>query len=198
LFIKKGALIQTRTQTRIPILPASEGILTSRTKWQHTGAQRPEFAEAPKADEESVWDYPRPPLVQPVEAVCRVFNGKTLIAESQACVRVCETAGAPTYYFPPTDVESELIEPAEMASICEWKGVSQHLTVDGVPEAGWRYIRMFEEFADLFEWPSFHPKQLLCFIDTERVSHQDGGFYGGWVSESLSGPIKGRAGSEDW
>ena len=190
--------MQTRTQTKIPILPASEGILTSRSKWKHTGAQRPEFAEQPKPNEESVWDYPRPPLVQPVDAVLRVFNGKTLIAETQAGVRVCETAGAPTYYFPPTDVDSTLIEPADMASICEWKGVSQHLTVDGTAGAGWRYIRMFEEFADLFEWPSFHPKHLLCFIDTEQVAHQDGGFYGGWVSESLCGPIKGRTGSEDW
>ena len=170
----------------------------ARTKWQYTGKERPDFADTPNPNQESVWDYPRPPRIEPVDAVLRVFNGKSQIAETQRGVRVCETAGAPTYYFPPQDVDQDKIHLAEVASICEWKGVAQTIDVEEVPGAAWRYVKMFEEFADLFEWVSFHPKALLCFIDTEHVIHQDGGFYGGWVSQNLAGPIKGAAGTESW
>ena len=187
-----------QTQRQVPILPASEQIQSSRQKWQYNGSTRPDFAEPVKTGQESVWDYPRPPLIEPVPQVLRVFNAKTLIAETQRGVRVKETAGAPTYYFPPGDVDMAHVELGEMASICEWKGVAQSLHVDGIQDAGWRYIRMFEEFADLFEWPSFYPKKLLCFVDIELVTHQPGGYYGGWVTDNLAGPIKGMAGSEGW
>ena len=182
----------------VPILPEGEQIVSSRSKWQYTGGIRPDFAEPTAAGEESVWDYPRPPRLEKVNAVLRVFNAKTLIAETQNGVRVCETAGAPTYYFPPTDVEAELVEFGDMSSICEWKGVAQSVHADGIPDAGWRYVRMFEAFADLHEWVSFYPKKLLCFVDTELVTHQPGGFYGGWVTNNLTGPIKGRPGTESW
>ncbi|MEM7002214.1 MAG: DUF427 domain-containing protein [Pseudomonadota bacterium] len=185
-------------QQTIPILPVSDAIKASRSKWQYQGEQRPDFAEAPEPGQESVWDYPRPPRIESVDAVVRVFNGKQLIAQSERAKRVCETASAPTYYLPPADVETDLVEYGEMSSICEWKGVAQSLHVAGVPDAGWRYIRMFEAFSELFEWPSFYPKKLLCFVDNELVTHQDGGFYGGWVTKSLAGPIKGRPGTEGW
>ena len=183
---------------QIPILPESDQIVRSRAKWQYNGSEWPEFAETATEIQTSVWDFPRPPVITPVSAVLRVFNAKTLIAETQSGLRVLETAGAPTYYFPPADVDMDLVELGEMASICEWKGVAQVLHVDGVEGAGWRYVRMFEAFAELYQWPSFHPKSLLCFVDTEQATHQPGGFYGGWVTGDLAGPIKGRPGSEAW
>lgn len=184
--------------TQIPILPENDQIQSARTKWTYTGEQRPDFADQVESGQESVWDYPRPPRIEPVDAVLRVFHEKTLIAQTERGLRVCETASAPTYYFPPQDVEQGHLDYGGMSSICEWKGVAQTITVAGIPGAAWRYVRMFEPFSDLFEWPSFHPRHLLCFIDNELVTHQDGGFYGGWVSESLAGPIKGRAGTESW
>ncbi len=183
---------------QIPILPESDQILGSRAKWQYNGEERPVFAEPTTETQTSVWDFPRPPIIEPVSAVLRVFNAKTLIAETEKGVRVMETAGAPTYYFPPSDVRMDLVGLGEMASICEWKGVAQALHVDGVKDAGWRYVRMFEAFAELYEWPSFYPKSLLCFVDTELATHQPGGFYGGWVTNELTGPIKGRPGTEEW
>ena len=36
-----------------------------RTGWQFTGQERPPFAVPPKAGQESVWDYPRPPRIVP-------------------------------------------------------------------------------------------------------------------------------------
>lgn len=182
----------------IPILPESAQITAARNQWQYDGSRRPDFADPVGPGEESVWDYPRPPRIEPVAETLRVFNGKQPVAETRRGVRVVETAGAPTYYFPPADVEAQLISPGELSSICEWKGVSQALDVAGVENAAWRYVRMFEAFAELFEWVSFYPSKLLCFVGTEQASAQPGGYYGGWVTRNLKGPIKGTAGSAGW
>ena len=182
----------------IPVLPESEQIQQARSKWQYTGQARPEFAQTPEDHQESVWDYPRPPVIVPVNEVLRVFNGRQLIAQTERGVKVQETAGAPTYYFPPADVDSNLVSYGEMASICEWKGVAQHISVGDIEQAGWRYVRMFSEFIELFEWPSFYPNRLLCFVGKQKVEPQPGGYYGGWVTDNLVGPIKGDPDSGDW
>jgi hypothetical protein len=37
-----------------------------------------------------------------------------------------------------------------------------------------------------------------CFVDGERVRPQEGGFYGGWITDSVVGPFKGSPGSWGW
>ena len=37
-----------------------------------------------------------------------------------------------------------------------------------------------------------------AYLDDERVEPQPGGFYGGWVTAEIQGPIKGEPGSEGW
>jgi hypothetical protein len=37
-----------------------------------------------------------------------------------------------------------------------------------------------------------------CYLGDERVRPQPGGFYGGWVTDALAGPIKGVPGSAGW
>lgn len=32
--------------------------------WTWTGRTRPPFAQVPLAEQESVWDYPRPPIIR--------------------------------------------------------------------------------------------------------------------------------------
>ena len=77
-------------------------------------------------------------------------------------------------------------------------GVAQPLMVRGIDNAAWRYVRMFPEFASLHRWVAFYPSQLPCYVGDERVRPQPGGYYGGWVTDSLSGPIKGEPGSGHW
>ena len=66
------------------------------------------------------------------------------------------------------------------------------------PGAAWIYHRTFPEFAGIRGWPSFHPAVLQCWLDEERASPQPGGYYGGWVTERLRGPIKGAPGTRHW
>ena len=36
----------------------------ARTHWQFKGEQRPDFAETPNVGQRSVWDFPRPPVLE--------------------------------------------------------------------------------------------------------------------------------------
>ncbi len=181
----------------IPILKADPRIEAARSHWRFRGEERPDFAIAPGEGQESVWDYPRPPRTEMVEETLKVEHAGELIARTQRGKRVLETAGAPTYYFPPEDIIATLT-PGTGGSICEWKGVAQPLDVAGIQGAAWRYVEMFAEFADLHRWVAFYPSKVDCFVGDEKVQPQPGGYYGGWVTSSIVGPIKGEAGSGGW
>ena len=179
------------------IISPEKWVSDARSSWTYRGDKRPFFAEEPSVGQESVWDYPRPPVIQPVEFEISVFFDEKLIAKTKKGVRVIETASAPTYYISPDDLRVE-VEPSGSESFCEWKGVGESLNVLGQPNAGWRYVRVFEEFSRISNWVSFYPSKVDCFIGNEKVSPQSGGFYGGWVTDMLSGPIKGVANSSGW
>lgn len=80
-------------------------VLKARNKWEYRGQKRPPFAIVPKADEISVWDFPRPPKIEPIAKPISVFYNKSLIAKTSNGVSVLETANPPTYYIPPEDID---------------------------------------------------------------------------------------------
>lgn len=49
---------------------------------------------------ESVWDYPRPPGVEPSDELVIVTLGGDTITESRRSWRVLETSRPPVYYVP--------------------------------------------------------------------------------------------------
>ena len=56
--------------------------------WSFRGQQRPDFAIEPGPGQESVWDYPRPPALDPTDAVVEVWAGDTLIARSDRAMLI--------------------------------------------------------------------------------------------------------------
>ena len=58
----------------------------------------------PAPEQESVWDYPRPPRLERVDRHVRIVFAGRVIAEARQAWRVLETSHAPVYYFPPGDV----------------------------------------------------------------------------------------------
>ncbi len=77
---------------------------------------------------ESVWDYPRPPRVEPLDRHVRIVLGGETIAESDRALRVLETAGPPTIYVPREDVRTDLLIDAEgVQTECEWKGTAYYV-----------------------------------------------------------------------
>jgi uncharacterized protein (DUF427 family) len=179
--------------------------------WKRVGQERPPFAIEPGPGQESVWDYPRPPrlVADPREIVVRV--GDVEIARTRRAVRVLETASPPTFYIPPDDVRRELLQPAPGSSFCEWKGAATYWSVvadgggdgnDGAIErreqAAWSYPAPMQAFESIRDYFSFYPARVDCFVDDERVRAQPGGFYGGWITSEIVGPVKGEPGTSGW
>ena len=170
------------------------------------------FSSRPTPDpvgpgQESVWDYPRPPLLEPVTRRLRVVLGGTTIAETTRGYRVLETSHPPNYYFPPDDIVAGALEPATGSSFCEWKGRAHYFTVRGGPpgqlrvehEAAWGYHEPSDAFAPIRDFVAFYAQRTdACFVDDEQVVAQPGGFYGGWITADIIGPFKGGPGSRGW
>lgn len=87
--------------------------------WRWDGSQRPEFADTPGVGQESVWDYPRPPRLEPDERRIVIRVGGAVIADTTGALRLLETASPPTFYIPPSDIRMELMRPEAGVSRCE-------------------------------------------------------------------------------
>ncbi|MEM0906976.1 MAG: DUF427 domain-containing protein [Pseudomonadota bacterium] len=176
-----------------------------RDGWAHS--RRPLRVEPVGDGEESVWDFPRPPRVEPVKERLRVvFAGQT-VAETTSGLRVLETAGAPVYHFPAADVVADVLRPTGRMTVCEWKGAAVYfdLVVGGKVsrEAAYTYPDPFDDLAEGYAALAgtivFYASRVdEAFIGDTAVTPQPGGYYSGWVTPWLKGPIKGAPGSEGW
>jgi len=174
-----------------------------REKWRNFPRVRPAGIVPPGPGQESVWDYPRPPRVEPVSARVRVEFGGRVLAESSRTLRVCETSSPPVYYIPPSDVDLSSLVPSERTSFCEWKGVAHYWTVMTASrvarDAGWSYPEPDPGYEAIQNYLSFYPRRMdACYVGEYRVTAQPGFYYGGWVTPNLVGPFKGSPGSEAW
>lgn len=157
----------------------------------------------PGPNQESVWDYPRPPALEPVNKRIRVvFNGKE-IADSANSKRVLETSHPPVYYIPPGDVRMEFLERQSGSSYCEWKGQAHYYGVSvgdkSTDKSAWAYADPNQRFADIKDHLAFYPHKMeACYVDEEKVRAQEGSFYGGWITGDIVGPFKGGAGTIGW
>jgi uncharacterized protein (DUF427 family) len=157
----------------------------------------------PGPGQESAWDYPRPPALEPTTAHLVVVLGEVTIADSRHGFRVLETSHPPNYYFPPQDVLAGALVAADGVSFCEWKGRAHYFDVHSgnkvAPHGAWGYDAPSERFAAIRNYVAFYPAAMdACFVDGERVVPQDGGFYGGWITSKIVGPFKGGPGTRGW
>jgi uncharacterized protein (DUF427 family) len=152
---------------------------------------------------ESVWDYPRPPRIEPVHARIRVVVDGLTIADSTRSVRVLETSHPPAFYLPREDIRMDLLSPGEGRSVCEWKGAASYHTLETGPrrivDVAWSYERPQPGFESIASHLSFYAGKVdEAWVDDERVIPQEGGFYGGWITSRVRGPFKGAPGTLGW
>jgi len=171
--------------------------------FKYDGRQRPPFAVSPGEGQESVWDYPRPPRLEPETREVVVRVGDAVVARTNRAVRVLETASPPTIYIPVEDVRVEWLEPVPGTSWCEWKGGASYwdVAVPGLAplaQAAWGYPNPSSAFAAIRGFVSFYPSRLACSVGGVLVSPQPGRFYGGWMTPEIVGPVKGDPGTEWW
>ena len=121
---------------------------------------RPPSAATPGPGQVSVWDFPRPPRLEPVPDRVRVELGGVVVADSVRALRVCETASPPTYYIPREDIRADALEPAPGGSFCEWKGRAAYWTVRGggrtAVGGAWSYPSPAAPFAALRDHVAFY------------------------------------------
>lgn len=195
--------------TDFPPLPKKDWLLArvgpSRAAWGRS--QRPARIEPAGPGEESVWDYPRPPELRQAPGRVRVVHGGCEIASSDRALRMVETAGAPVYLLPPEDVRMDLLVPNDHVTVCEWKGAAVHfdLVMPGlrVRDAAFAYPDPLDDlgqgYGRIAGWIAFYPARVeACFVGDEQVRPQPGGYYAGWVTDAIKGPIKGDPGTEGW
>ena len=174
----------------------------ARAQWRWRGTERPPFAHPVGPGQESVWDYPRPPVLAPDAREIVIRWGEHEIARTRRAIRVLETAHPPSFYLPWDDVAREHLVAAAGTSLCEWKGPARYWSlVDGVrslPRVAWSYPQPLAGAEALAGCVAFYPANLHCSVGGAAVTAQPGRFYGGWVTPELAGPFKGEPGSEAW
>ena len=153
---------------------------------------------------ESVWDYPRPPRLEPASCRIRIVHAEHFLAETTAALRILETSHPPVYYLPPAGLATELLKPsASRGSFCEFKGSARYWDVHigdvVIPAAAWSYDSPSARYAALAGHLAFYASKVdECWVDEERVVAQAGEFYGGWITSNLRGPFKGPPGTRHW
>jgi uncharacterized protein (DUF427 family) len=152
---------------------------------------------------ECVWDYPRPPRLEPTSKHIFAEFAGVAIADTHSAFRALETSHPPVYYIPPSDVDMDCLIEAPGSSYCEWKGVAAYYSV-AVGEArlekvAWYYAAPTPAFEPIRNYIAFYPGPMDgCFVDDERVVSQPGDFYGGWITSDLVGPFKGGPATRGW
>lgn len=168
--------------------------------WNYQGQERPDFAASPGPGQESVWDFPRPPVAQRCNRKIAVTVGRSIVASTDTSYRLIETASPPTFYIPFADIAWDQLVETDGSSVCEWKGAARYWVLASEPSmpVAWDYPRPRARFEVLKNHASFYPGRIDCFVDGERVRPQPGRFYGGWITDDVVGPFKGEPGTGHW
>ncbi len=145
--------------------------------------------------QESVWDYPRQPALEPsTRHVKVIFNGVT-IAESRRAIRVLAYRHPPVYYIPPQDIRMEYLKAGGPQMRREFDSLATYYTVivgEGNAErAAWSYPHPPAAYEAIAGYIAFHAARVdACYVDDEPVQRQSDDSYGGWITGDIIGPFK--------
>jgi uncharacterized protein (DUF427 family) len=158
---------------------------------------------APGPGQESVWDYPRPPRLEDCAKRVQVVFNRVVIADTTHAKRVLETSHPPVYYLPLADIVMAHLVRVDGSSFCEWKGAARYFDIvvgeRRVSRGAWSYPDPAPAFAAIRDHVAFYCAPMdACLVDGEKARSQPGGFYGGWVTDDVVGPFKGKPGTMGW
>ena len=174
--------------------------MTGKTAHDSRGAE-PESQT--RRGRESVWDYPRPPRLEPTDRRIRVIASGIVVVDTPSALRLLETSHPPTYYLPPQDIRMDLLKPSRRRTLCEFKGSARYfdLRINDrlIKNCAWSYANPAPRYAALKDHLAFFAGLVdECWVDDELAQPQPGGFYGGWITPDLDGPFKGGPGTAGW
>ncbi len=199
------APLPSRTRSRRPGL--GHGVIQGR--FHARKARRQDPMHQPSAHDaepkESVWDYPRPPRVEPEAAArprrARRRDHRGLDPRRSGCSR---RPARPRIYIPREDVREELLADAR-ATTPTASGRAAPATCTPRPAApapstrrGSTPSRGPTTPSSRATSPSTRAASTPPTSTTSRSARRAGAFYGGWVTDEIEGPYKGEPGTEGW
>jgi len=100
-------------------------------------------------------------------------------------------------------VADGVLERAGGGSWCEWKGTATYWDVvvgdRRLPDVAWSYEDPSPGYEHLRGAVAFYPGRVdRATVDGEQVRPQPGEFYGGWITDEVTGPFKGAPGTLGW
>jgi uncharacterized protein (DUF427 family) len=157
---------------------------------------------------ESVWDYPRPPRLEPTSSHIRITHAGIVLVDTAHALRILETSHPPVYYIPTADIALQYLAISpRRGSFCEFKGTATYWSVNlpgaQVADAAWSYANPTPAYGPLCDHLAFYASRLQAIgaevsVDGESVTAQPGDFYGGWITSRITGPFKGPPGTMGW
>jgi uncharacterized protein (DUF427 family) len=149
---------------------------------------------------ESVWDYPRPPGVDPTAGRVVVEQDGEVVAANRRSRRGLERSHPPVYYIPAADVRADRLRPsARRPTVCEFKGTARYYDAGDRQAVAWSYPSPSPGYAAIAGHLAFYPGRVdAATVDGEQVEAQPGDFYGGWITSAVTGPFKGGPGTTGW
>jgi hypothetical protein len=92
-----------------------------------------------------------------------------------------------------------VLQPAQGASFCEFKGAAKYLSVGSAERSAWYYPTPSRGYELLVDRVAVYPSAMdECEVAGEVVTAQAGDFYGGWITSKVVGPFKGEPGTLGW
>jgi uncharacterized protein (DUF427 family) len=149
---------------------------------------------------ESVWEYPRPPRVEPSAARVVVELDGEVLADTRRSLRVLETSHPPVYYIPAADVRTERLRAsARRSTWCEYKGAARYYDAGDRTAVAWSYASPSPGYEAIAGHFAFYLGRVdRATVDGEQAEAQPGDFYGGWITSAVTGPFKGGPRTTDW
>ena len=147
--------------------------------------------------EESVWDYPRPPLLERSPALIEVVLGGFVIASTTASWRGPRDEPPAELLPPARRVPVGAVLPAPGTSLCEWKGEATYWTLRGgdrvAESAAWSYENPTTGFAPIAGHLAVYAGRVdECRVDGEVVVPQAGRLLRRLDHARGEGPVQGR------
>src|ERR1700761_7926975 len=141
---------------------------------------------------ESVWDYPRPPRLEPALPRIRIFHRGLALADTTwsggGVLRILETSHPPVYYLPSAAIHMQLLEPSgARRTFCEFKGLATYWSLSDAgresPSVAWSYESPTPAYDEVKSHLAFYANRLdECWVGEERVVPQPWDFYWGWIT----------------
>jgi len=101
---------------------------------------------------------------QQIDSTVRVWQGDTLLAESERALLVTETDHADVIYLPLVDLNLALLTATDHHTICPFKGEASYYSLTGTDEllenVVWWYPTPMEEVAGIAEHAAFYAHRV--------------------------------------